>query len=80
MLLHVKVVLSLGLLRTLITNRSMSMHVMVPEDKSIFPLSSCQRRIGQPQVRFNYRLLLGTSYGEKLFILILILQFVTLND
>ena len=56
LLLQVKVLLSVGLLSTLITDGTLSIHIQMYLEKRVLPFSRYPRRIGLPQFRWNYRL------------------------
>ena len=56
LLLQVKILLSEGLLSTLITDGTLSIHLQMHLEKTVLPLSRYPRRIGLPQFMQNYRL------------------------
>ena len=77
LLLQVKVLLSVGLLSTLITDGTFSIHFQMHLEKRVLPFSRYLRRIGLPQFRWNYRLLLVPSFPQlSLLLLLLTLELV----
>ena len=75
-LLQVKVLLSVRLLSTLITDGTISIHLQMCLEKRVLPFSRYSRRIDLPQFRQNYRLLLVPSFPQQLSLLLLILELV----
>ena len=76
LLLQVKVLLSVGLLSTLITGGTISIHLQMHLEERVLPFSRYPKRIGLPQFRWNYTLLLVPSFPQQLSLLLLILELV----
>ena len=62
LLLQVNVLLSVGLLSTLITDDTLSIHLQMHLEKMVLPFSRYPRRIGLPQFRQNYRLAVAGAF------------------